>query len=156
MKIYNLWLDARKSLYHPWKSISTQSYGLQLFSYRYARPFVFDTCVGFLNISDVTLPAELYRRWWQNINKAKEENLPALEVSEKYIKEYFKDAEAQCNKGRRKNLRFYISRIILSLSALWLKKAIRYEADGDVYYITLSSRRPEAIRTEYWRPRVGC
>ena len=28
------------------------------------------------------------------INKAKEENLPALEVSEKYIKEYFKDAEA--------------------------------------------------------------
>ena len=28
------------------------------------------------------------------INRAKEESLPALEVSEKYIKEYFNDAEA--------------------------------------------------------------
>ncbi len=64
-------------------------------------------------------------------------NLPALEVSEKYIKEYFKDTEALNVIRLTCTLRFpSISRISLKFISTLIEKGYAYEADGDVYYIT--------------------
>ncbi len=69
------------------------------------------------------------------INRALEENTSSCEISERYIREYFKDAEslgilkADLHPKVTENLNEIIS-FIKSLE----EKGLAYEADGDVYY----------------------
>ena len=71
------------------------------------------------------------------INKAREENLPALDVSEKYIKEYYEDADALMVKRAdvHPKVSDHISEIISFVQTL-VDKGYAYEADGDVYFVT--------------------
>ena len=71
------------------------------------------------------------------INKAKEEGITAPEVSEKYIKEYFNDAEALnvLKADVHPKVSEHIPEIIAFVQTL-IDKGYAYEADGDVYYST--------------------
>ena len=71
------------------------------------------------------------------INKAKEEGITAPEVSEKYIKEYFDDAEALgvMKADVHPKVSEHIPEIIDFVQTL-IDKGYAYEADGDVYYST--------------------
>jgi len=71
------------------------------------------------------------------INRAKEEGITAPEVSEKYIKEYFKDAEALnvLRADVHPKVSEHIPEIIEFVQTL-IDKGYAYEADGDVYYST--------------------
>lgn len=71
------------------------------------------------------------------INRAKEEGLSALEVSEKYIKEYFDDADALMvdRADVHPKVSEHISEIINFVQTL-IDKGYAYEADGDVYFST--------------------
>ena len=71
------------------------------------------------------------------INRAKEEGLPALEVSEKYIKEYFDDADALLvdRADVHPKVSEHIGEIIAFVQNL-IDKGYAYEADGDVYLST--------------------
>ena len=71
------------------------------------------------------------------INRAKEEGITAPEVSEKYIKEYFNDAEALgvMKADVHPKVSEHIPEIIAFVQTL-IDKGYAYEADGDVYYST--------------------
>ena len=71
------------------------------------------------------------------INRAKEEGITAPEVSEKYIKEYFNDAEALnvIKADVHPKVSEHIPEIIEFVQTL-IDKGYAYEADGDVYYST--------------------
>ena len=71
------------------------------------------------------------------INRAKEEGISAPEVSEKYIKEYFNDAEALgvMKADVHPKVSEHIPEIIEFVQTL-IDKGYAYEADGDVYYST--------------------
>ena len=71
------------------------------------------------------------------INRAKEEGITAPEVSEKYIKEYFNDAEALnvLKADVHPKVSEHIPEIIAFVQTL-IDKGYAYEADGDVYYST--------------------
>ena len=71
------------------------------------------------------------------INRAKEEGITAPEVSEKYIKEYFNDAEALnvIKADVHPKVSEHIPEIIAFVQTL-IDKGYAYEADGDVYYST--------------------
>ena len=71
------------------------------------------------------------------INRAKEEGISAPEVSEKYIKEYFNDAEALnvMKADVHPKVSEHIPEIIDFVQTL-IDKGYAYEADGDVYYST--------------------
>ncbi|MBQ7245370.1 MAG: cysteine--tRNA ligase [Firmicutes bacterium] len=71
------------------------------------------------------------------INRAKEEGLSALEVSEKYIKEYFDDADALLVERAdvHPKVSEHIGEIIDFVKTL-VDKGYAYEADGDVYFST--------------------
>ena len=71
------------------------------------------------------------------INRAKEEGITAPEVSEKYIKEYFNDAEALnvLKADVHPKVSEHIPEIIDFVQTL-IDKGYAYEADGDVYYST--------------------
>ena len=71
------------------------------------------------------------------INRAKEEGISAPEVSEKYIKEYFNDAEALnvLKADVHPKVSEHIPEIIDFVQKL-IDKGYAYEADGDVYYST--------------------
>jgi len=71
------------------------------------------------------------------INRAKEEGITAPEVSEKYIKEYFNDAEALnvLRADVHPKVSEHIPEIIEFVQTL-IDKGYAYEADGDVYYST--------------------
>ena len=71
------------------------------------------------------------------INRAKEEGITAPEVSEKYIKEYFNDAEALnvLKADVHPKVSEHIPEIITFVQTL-IDKGYAYEADGDVYYST--------------------
>ncbi len=71
------------------------------------------------------------------INRAKEEGITAPEVSEKYIKEYFNDAEALnvMKADVHPKVSEHIPEIIEFVKTL-IDKGYAYEADGDVYYST--------------------
>ena len=71
------------------------------------------------------------------INRAKEEGISAPEVSEKYIKEYFNDAEALnvMKADVHPKVSEHIPEIISFVQTL-IDKGYAYEADGDVYYST--------------------
>ncbi|MBO4235559.1 MAG: cysteine--tRNA ligase [Firmicutes bacterium] len=71
------------------------------------------------------------------INRAKEEGISALEVSEKYIKEYFDDADALlvARADVHPKVSEHIAEIINFVQTL-IDKGYAYEADGDVYFST--------------------
>lgn len=69
------------------------------------------------------------------INKAKEENLTSQEVSEKYIQEYFKDAESLGIK--RADIHPKVTeniKEIIDFIAELINKGFAYEVAGDVYF----------------------
>lgn len=71
------------------------------------------------------------------INKANEENTTVKDVGDKYICEYYKDADGLNIKRASTNPRAteYIDEIIEFVSEL-IKKGYAYEVDGDVYFRT--------------------
>lgn len=71
------------------------------------------------------------------INKANEENTTVKEIGDKYIEEYYKDADGLNIKRATTNPRAteYISEIIEFVSGL-IEKGYAYEVDGDVYFRT--------------------
>lgn len=71
------------------------------------------------------------------INKANEENTTVKEIGDKYIYEYYKDADGLNIKRATTNPRAteYISEIIEFVSGL-IEKGYAYEVNGDVYFRT--------------------
>lgn len=71
------------------------------------------------------------------INKANEEHTTVKEIGDKYIEEYYKDADGLNIKRATTNPRAteYISEIIEFVSGL-IEKGYAYEVDGDVYFRT--------------------
>ena len=71
------------------------------------------------------------------INKANEEHTTVKEIGDKYIDEYYKDADGLNIKRATTNPRAteYISEIIEFVSGL-IEKGYAYEVDGDVYFRT--------------------
>ena len=71
------------------------------------------------------------------INKAKDEETTVKEIGDKYIKEYYKDADALNIKRATVNPRAteYIQDIINFVERL-IEKGYAYEIDGDVYFST--------------------
>lgn len=71
------------------------------------------------------------------INKANEENTTVKEIGDKYICEYYKDADGLNIKRATTNPRAteYISEIIEFVSGL-IEKGYAYEVNGDVYFRT--------------------
>ena len=71
------------------------------------------------------------------IKRANEENITVKEVGDKYIKEYYTDADALNIERATVNPRAteYIGDIIKFVSAL-IEKGYAYEVDGDVYFRT--------------------
>lgn len=71
------------------------------------------------------------------INKANEENTTVKEIGDKYISEYYKDADGLNIKRATTNPRAteYISEIIEFVSGL-IEKGYAYEVNGDVYFRT--------------------
>ena len=71
------------------------------------------------------------------INKANEEHTTVKEIGDKYIDEYYKDADGLNIKRATTNTRAteYISEIIEFVSGL-IEKSYAYEVNGDVYFRT--------------------
>jgi cysteinyl-tRNA synthetase len=103
-----------------------------------ARPFVvFDTLRRYLEYrgTHVTYVQNFTDVDDKIINKAKEEGIPAGEVSEKYILEYFKDAAALNVKPAdvHPKVTENMEEIIQFVADL-IEKGFAYEVDGDVYF----------------------
>ncbi len=144
MKIYNT-MTRRKEEFIPIDENEIKIYvcGPTVYNYIHignARPaVVFDTLRRYLEHRGKNV------RFVQNftdvddkiINKSIEEGISASEVSEKYIKEYFKDAEALNLKKATVHPRVTenIDEIIDFVKGL-IDRGYAYEADGDVYYRT--------------------
>lgn len=144
MKIYNT-LTRNKEEFIPLEEGKVKIYACGPTVYNYfhignARPFVvFDTLRRYLihlgydvkfvqNFTDVDDKI---------INKAKEEGVSATELSGRYIKEYFDDAEALnvLPADIHPKVSEHIEDIIEFIKNL-ISKGYAYEADGDVYYAT--------------------
>ena len=144
MKIYNT-LTRNKEEFIPLEEGKVKIYACGPTVYNYfhignARPFVvFDTLRRYLihlgydvkfvqNFTDVDDKI---------INKAKEEGVSATELSGRYIKEYFVDAEALnvLPADIHPKVSEHIEDIIEFIKTL-ISKGYAYEADGDVYYAT--------------------
>ena len=144
MKIYNT-LTRNKDEFTPLEDGKVKIYACGPTVYNYfhignARPFVvFDTLRRYLihlgydvkfvqNFTDVDDKI---------INKAKEEGVSATELSGRYIKEYFDDAEALnvLPADIHPKVSEHIEDIIEFIKTL-ISKGYAYEADGDVYYAT--------------------
>lgn len=144
MKIYNT-LTRNKEEFIPIEEGKVKIYACGPTVYNYfhignARPFVvFDTLRRYLihlgydvkfvqNFTDVDDKI---------INKAKEEGVSATELSGRYIKEYFDDAEALnvLPADIHPKVSEHIEDIIEFIKTL-ISKGYAYEADGDVYYAT--------------------
>ena len=105
-----------------------------------ARPFVvFDTLRRYLEYRGykVTYVQNFTDVDDKIINRAKEENISPEEVSEKYIQEYFKDAEALGVKRAdiHPKVTENIQEIINFVEKL-IEKGYAYEVNGDVYFDT--------------------
>jgi cysteinyl-tRNA synthetase len=144
MQIYNT-LTNRKEEFVPLEEGKVKIYvcGPTVYNYFHignARPFVvFDTLRRYF----------IYRgyevKFVQNftdvddkiINRAREEGITAPEVSEKYIKEYYDDAEALnvMKADVHPKVSEHIGEIIGFIKTL-INKGYAYEVDGDVYYST--------------------
>ena len=105
-----------------------------------ARPFVvFDTLRRYLEYlgNDVKFVQNFTDVDDKIIRRAKEENLTAMEVADKYIKEYFIDAKALNIRPATVHPRVSenIPEIIEFVQTL-IDKGYAYEVEGDVYYST--------------------
>ncbi len=144
MRIYNT-LTRKKEEFVPIdeKEIKVYVCGPTVYNYFHignARPFVvFDTLRKYLEYRGYNV------KYVQNftdvddkiIKRAKEEGIQASEVSEKYIEEYFKDAEALNVKHATLHPRVTenMTDIICFIERL-IEKGYAYEVDGDIYYNT--------------------
>ena len=144
MKIYNT-LTRRKEEFVPIDPSEIKIYvcGPTVYNYFHignARPFVvFDTLRRYMEYLGYNV------KFVQNftdvddkiIAKAKEEGCTAPEVSERYIKEYYKDAAALNVKKAtvHPQVSQHIPEIIEFVQTL-IDKGYAYEANGDVYYST--------------------
>jgi len=144
MKIYNTLTKTKEELI-PIDKEEVKIYvcGPTVYNYFHignARPFVvFDTLRKYLEYRGQKV------KFVQNftdvddkiINKAKEEGVSATEISEKYIDEYFKDAEALNVKKAdvHPKVTETMTEIIGFVQGL-IDKGFAYESSGDVYYDT--------------------
>ena len=144
MQVYNT-LTNRKEEFVPIEPGKVKMYvcGPTVYNFFHignARPFVvFDTLTRYFKFRGYEA------KFVQNftdvddkiINRAKEEGITAPEVSEKYIKEYFNDAEALnvLKADVHPKVSEHIPEIIAFVQTL-IDKGYAYEADGDVYYST--------------------
>ena len=144
MKIYNT-LTRKKEEFVPIDKDEVKIYvcGPTVYNYFHignARPFVvFDTLRKYLEYRGYNV------KFVQNftdvddkiINKAREEGVPAGEVSEKYIEEYYKDAASLNVKKATVHPKVTenMDQIIAFVKDL-IDLGYAYEVDGDVYYST--------------------
>ena len=144
MKVYNT-LSRRKEELVPIDPSELRMYvcGPTVYNYIHignARPFVvFDTMRKYLEYRGQKV------RFVQNftdvddkiINRAREEGISALDVAQKYIDEYFKDAKSLNIEPATVHPRVTetIPEIIAFVQGL-IDKGMAYEVDGDVYYST--------------------
>ena len=144
MKVYNT-LTNRKEEFVPIEEGKVKMYvcGPTVYNFFHignARPFVvFDTLRRYFKYRGYEV------KFVQNftdvddkiIKRAKEEGITAPEVSEKYIKEYFDDAQALnvIKADVHPKVSEHIQEIIEFVQTL-IDKGYAYEADGDVYYST--------------------
>ncbi len=144
MKLYNTY-TRKKEEFHPMQDeVKFYSCGPTVYNYFHignARAFIiFDALRNYLEYRGYKV------KFVQNftdvddkiINKANEEGVDALEISNRYIKEYFKDADAL---GIRRadiypRVSEHIDDIIQFISEL-IEKGYAYESDGDVYFRVL-------------------
>lgn len=142
MKIYNT-LTRKKEEFVPIKEGEALIYvcGPTVYNYFHignARPFVvFDTLRKYMEYRGYKV------KFVQNftdvddkiINRASEEGITALEVSKKYIKEYFKDATALNVKKAdvHPQVSTHMDEIIEFIKTL-IEKGFAYEKEGDVYF----------------------
>ena len=144
MKIYNT-LTKQKEEFVPLDESKVRIYvcGPTVYNYFHignARPFVvFDTLRRYMEY--IGYQVDFVQNFTdvddKIINRAKEEGISASEVSEKYIQEYFKDAEAlNVRKATvHPKVTENIPQIIEFVQGL-IDKGYAYENDGDVYFNT--------------------
>lgn len=144
MKIYNT-LTRKKEEFVPMNDKEVKIYvcGPTVYNYFHignARPFVvFDTLRKYLEYRGYNV------KYVQNftdvddkiINRAKEEGLPASTISEKYIQEYFADAQALNIKKAtiHPKVTDTMEDIIVFIEKL-IHKGLAYVVDGDIYFDT--------------------
>ena len=142
MKIYNT-LSMKKEEFVEIEKGKVKMYSCGPTVYNYfhignARPFiVFDTLRNYLEYRgyEVTFIQNFTDVDDKIINKANEEGISPIELADKYIQEYYKDAEAI---GIRKatvhpRVTENIDEIIEFIKDL-INKGYAYELDGDVYF----------------------
>ena len=144
MKIYNT-MTRKKEEFVPIEEGKVRIYvcGPTVYNFFHlgnARPFVvFDTLRKYFEYKgyDVKFVQNFTDVDDKIINRAREEQITAPEVSEKYIKEYFKDAGALnvTPATVHPKVSDHISEIIEFVQTL-IDKGYAYEADGDVYFST--------------------
>lgn len=146
MKIYNT-LSRKKEEFIPIKEGEAKIYvcGPTVYNFFHignARPFVvFDTLRRYLEY--IGFKVDFIQNFTdvddKIINKAREEGISPGEVSEKYIDEYFKDAQALKVKKATVHPKVTdnIENIIAFVKTL-VDKGHAYEVDGDVYFSTRS------------------
>lgn len=148
MKLYNT-LTRKKEEFVPQKGnkVTMYSCGPTVYNYFHignARPFIiFDTLRRFLRYRgyDVTFVQNFTDIDDKLINKAREEGTTVPEIAERFIKEYFIDAQglgiekADIHPRATEN----IPEIIEFIKTL-IDKGYAYEVDGDVYFSTRKFR----------------
>ena len=157
MKIYNT-LTRRKEEFEPIRKGQVNIYvcGPTVYNYIHignARPIVvFDTLRRYMEYRGYKV------KYAQNftdvddkiINRAKDEGVSALEISERFIKEYFDDADAL--NVRRADVHPKVSEHIDDIENFvdtLVGKGFAYEAAGDVY-----SQQESSLNTESFQVRI--
>ncbi|WP_314024899.1 cysteine--tRNA ligase [Filifactor alocis] len=146
MRFYNT-LTRRKDEFVPIEKNKVKMYSCGPTVYNYfhignARPFIiFDTLRNYLEYRgyEVTFVQNFTDVDDKIINRANEEGILPLEVADKYIKEYFVDADGLGIRRASVHPRVTecIEDIIEFIEEL-IQKGHAYEIDGDVYYDTKS------------------
>ena len=146
MRFYNT-LTRRKDEFVPIEKNKVKMYSCGPTVYNYfhignARPFIiFDTLRNYLEYRgyEVTFVQNFTDVDDKIINRANEEGISPLEVTDKYIKEYFVDADGLGIRRASVHPRVTecIEDIIEFIEEL-IQKGHAYEIDGDVYYDTKS------------------
>lgn len=146
MRFYNT-LAGKKEEFVPLEQGKVKMYSCGPTVYNYfhignARPFIiFDTLRTYLEYRgyEVTFVQNFTDVDDKIINRANEEGITPLEVADKYIEEYFKDADKLGIKRASVHPRVTecIEDIIEFIREL-IDKGHAYEVDGDVYYDTKS------------------
>lgn len=144
MKVYNT-MTRQKEEFKPLHDGKVNMYvcGPTVYNFFHignARPFVvFDTLRKYLIYKgyDVTFVQNFTDVDDKIINRAKEEGLTAMEVADKYIDEYYKDAQAI--NVKKADVHPRVSETmddIIQFVADLIDLGYAYEVDGDVYYST--------------------